>query len=111
MLARQAHGLRDVAYFAVLSTPTELRRAHERDWVRRYLDELTALGVEAPSEDDAWFHYRLYAVDPLRGAVFTAAMGDRLQPEAQWRSGLERATAAVRDLDSLEAFRAALGRG
>ena len=106
---QQGHGLRDVAYFTVLSTPTELRRAQERAWVRRYLDELAALGVDAPSEDDAWFHYRLYAVDPLRGAVFTAAMGDRLQPEAQWRSGLERATAAVTDLDSLGAFHEALG--
>lgn len=105
---QQGHGLRDVAYFTVLSTPTELRREHERGWVRRYLDELGALGADAPSEDDAWSHYRLYAVDPLRGAVFTAAMGDRLQPEAQWRSGLERATAAVRDLDSLGAFREAL---
>lgn len=105
---QQGHGLRDVVYFTVLSTPVELRRGHERAWLRRYLDELAAAGVDAPDEDDAWFHYRLYAVDPLRGAVFTAAMGDRLQPEAQWRSGLERATAAVRDLDSLGAFHRAL---
>ena len=106
---QQGHGLRDVAYFTVLSTSTELRRERERAWVRRYLDELVAHGVDAPSEDDAWFHYRLYAVDPLRGAVFTAAMGNRLQPEAQWRSGLERAAAAVHDLDTLGAFLDAIG--
>ena len=106
---QQGHGLRDVAYFVVLSTSVELRRAHERAWLDQYLDGLRSLGVEAPSTDDAWFRYRLYALDALRGAVFTAAMGDRLQPEAQWRSGLDRATTATADLDTLGALNDAVG--
>lgn len=106
---QQGHGLRDVAYFVVLSTSVELRREHERAWLDRYLDGLRGLGVEAPTADEAWLHYRLYALDALRGAVFTAAMGDRLQPEAQWRSGLERAITAATDLDTLGALNAVLG--
>ncbi len=101
---QQGHGLRDVAYFSVLSTPVEMRRAHERDWVDHYLGELRRLGVDPPDRDDAWLHYRLYALDALRGAVFTAAMGDRLQPEAQWRAGLDRAATATSDLDTLGAL-------
>lgn len=108
---QQGHGLRDVAYFTVLSTPVGLRRAKERAWLQRYVDELRALGVDAPDEDATWLHYRLYAVDALRGAAFTAAMGDRLQPEAQWRAGLERATTAVADLDTLGALNQVLGLG
>ena len=106
---QQGHGLRDVAYFIVLSTSVELRREHERAWIDRYLDALRSLGVDGPTPDDAWFHYRLYVLDALRGAVFTAAMGDRLQPEAQWRSGLERAATAAADLDTLSALNEAVG--
>lgn len=105
---QQGHGLRDVAYFLVLSTSVELRREHERAMIDRYLDGLHRLGVDAPTADHAWYQYRLYALDALRGAVFTAAMGDRLQPEAQWRSGLERACTAAADLDTLGALNAAV---
>jgi aminoglycoside phosphotransferase (APT) family kinase protein len=99
-VVQRGPGIRDVAYFLVLSLPSELRAAHERELVGRYQ---AAVGA-----DDLWDAYRLYAVDPFRAAVFTAAMGDRLQPERQWRTGLDRAVAAVTDLATLDALESAL---
>jgi aminoglycoside phosphotransferase (APT) family kinase protein len=99
-VVQRGPGIRDVTYFLVLSLPSELRAAHERALVARY--------QAAVGGGDLWEAYRLYAVDPFRAAVFTAAMGDRLQPERQWRTGLERAVAAVTDLDTLGALESAL---
>ena len=98
-------GIRDVAYFLVLSLPSELRAQCESKLLNRYLDELGRRGVDPPADDVAWDQYRLYAIDALHSAVFTAAMGDRLQPEQQWRTGLDRAVAAVRALGTLDELR------
>jgi hypothetical protein len=44
----------DVGYHLASALTVEDRRQHEQDLVRHYLDELTALGIEAPSLADAW---------------------------------------------------------
>jgi aminoglycoside phosphotransferase (APT) family kinase protein len=103
----RATGMRDVAYVLGNSTPTEVRRVHERDWVRQYVDLLGASGIEL-SFDDAWEQYRLLVVYSLNSATSTAAMGSRWQAIDVGRGGMARATAAVEDLESVPLLKSLL---
>ena len=59
-VTQRGHWSIDVAYHLGTVLDIEDRRAHERDLVRHYLDELTANGVaDAPSWDEAWERYTL----------------------------------------------------
>jgi aminoglycoside phosphotransferase (APT) family kinase protein len=93
-----APGLRDVAYFISSSVPTALRRAHERALVARYCERLRARGV-ALDRDDAWQQYRLQTLTGWIAALFTAAMGSRLQPIEIGLAATRRADAAIADHD------------
>jgi hypothetical protein len=93
-------GMWDVAYVLCGSVPSELRRAHERAWIRRYRDGLAARGVEL-DEATAWDQYRLFAVYAWASATSTAGVGERWQSAAVGRGGMARATAAVEDLDAV----------
>jgi len=103
---RQGPGMRDVAYFLITSLAAEVRDAHQRDLVRAYLDGLRAGGVEVPFEE-AWYRYRLHAVDPWIASVVTVAAGG-LQPAAVATLGLERSVEAVQDLETFQAVRGLL---
>jgi Ser/Thr protein kinase RdoA (MazF antagonist) len=93
-----APGMRDVAYVLCNSVPTELRRAHEREWVEGYCSALAAHGV-ALAADVAWEQYRLFAIYGWLAATATLAMGSKWQPEALALSSTERATEALADLE------------
>jgi thiamine kinase-like enzyme len=97
MIAR-APGIRDVAYVLANSTPTELRRAHERALLDRYRAVLAEEGVTLAA-DTAWEQYRLFTIYGWCSATCTAAMGSRWQPEHIGLGGTERATIAAIDLD------------
>jgi hypothetical protein len=97
----------DVAYVLCGSVPTEVRRAHEVDWIRRYCDGLARLGVEL-DETTAWDQYRLFAIYAWVSATSTAGVGERWQSEAVGRGGMARATAAVDDLDAVAHLEARL---
>jgi aminoglycoside phosphotransferase (APT) family kinase protein len=94
-------GMRDVAYVLCNSVPTELRRAHERDWITRYCNALAAGGV-ALDPDTAWQQYRLFAIYSWLSATTTLAMGSRWQPERIGLAATERTTQALEDLRSAE---------
>jgi Phosphotransferase enzyme family len=96
----RATGMRDVAYVLGNSTPTPVRRAHERDWIRTYTDLLRAAGIEL-SFDDAWTQYRLLVTYAWNSATSTAAMGSRWQTVEVGRGGMGRATTAVEDLETV----------
>jgi len=96
----RATGVRDVAYVLGNSTPTEVRRAHEQEWLRHYLDVLRAAGIDL-SYDEAWEQYRLLVIYAWNSATSTAAMGSRWQTADVGQGGMGRATAAVEDLDSV----------
>ena len=50
---------RDLTYIITTALPIELRREHERELIRFYLDEIRRLGVEKPpSWDEAWLLHR-----------------------------------------------------
>lgn len=92
-----APGMRDVAYVLCNSVPTELRRAHEREWLDAYRSALAAHGVELAA-GAAWEQYRLFAIYSWLAATATLAMGSKWQPEALALASTERATEALEDL-------------
>jgi hypothetical protein len=95
-------GIRDVAYFSVLSLDTEVRRAHERELVRLYQETLRDGGVPNHDldRDKAWEHYRSFSMYAYLGTSVTTSMSD-LQPRHIAELGLKRAATAVDDLDAL----------
>jgi aminoglycoside phosphotransferase (APT) family kinase protein len=104
----RAGGVRDVAYVLGNSIPTEVRRAGERDWIRRYVDGLAANGVML-AYDDAWEQYRVLVAYSWASATSTAAMGSLWQSERIGQGGMRRATATIEDLDTVGAVTARLG--
>lgn len=98
------NGLRDFAYFMMHSVPTETRRAHERELLRRYLDGLAhhGAGAEVPDFASAWDSYRLLTIDGWMAIVFTIAVGG-MQPLPRMEVTATRAIATMLDLDVLKA--------
>ena len=93
-----APGIRDVAYVLANSTPTELRRTHERALLARYREILAEHGISLDA-DLAWEQYRLFTIYGWCSATCTAAMGSKWQPEHVGLGGTERSTIAALDLD------------
>jgi hypothetical protein len=97
---RWAH---DVTYILTTGLSTELRRAHERDLLAFYLDELRRHGVENPPDpNEAWLRYR-------QAAIWGLVIGWLITPtenygEAITAANIARLVAAVEDLETLEAL-------
>lgn len=106
-LSRQCEGMRDVAYYLVTSVPTEVRVAHERELIVRYLDTLREHGADAPTFALAWEQYRLHAIYGFIAATVTAGIAG-MQDEAVARVALDRACAALGALESSAAAWAAV---
>lgn len=103
-VVRRGQGMRDVSYFLVASLPTEVRRTHERDLIRLYLDCLAEMGISDLDFEQAWEQHRLHAFYTWIAQIVTAAAGT-LQLEPIVRAGLKRTGTAIVDLDSLGALR------
>jgi thiamine kinase-like enzyme len=103
----RAPGMRDVAYFLCNSIPAEVRRAHEQALLARYREVLAEHGI-ALDPELAFEQYRLFAVASWLAATSTAAMGSLWQAERIGRGGMQRATAAIEDLDSVGLLEARL---
>lgn len=99
MVMRRA-GMWDVAYVLCGSVPTELRREHERAWLRRYRDRLADGGVVV-QDADLWDQYRLFSVYAWVSATSTAGVGERFQKAHVALPAMARATVAVEDLDAV----------
>lgn len=105
----QAPGLREVSYFLTHSIPTALRRAHEDDLVRLYLDVLAAAGVTNPaSYDEAWTAIRHFSFDAWDSAAICVTWPG-LQAPANVEAGFRRANVTVEDWEVDKALRAYLG--
>ena len=72
-------GLTDVSYFLSAGVSPDLRRAHERDLVSQYHDELRRLGVRDYSAADCWADYRRMAVHGVFMGVFSAIAVERTE--------------------------------
>ena len=105
----KAPGMRDVGYFLSNSISTELRRSQERDLLALYLAALERAGGTAASFEEAWRQYRLYTACGWIAATVTAAAGSRMQALEIGVRSMERATAAVADLETSELLQQELG--
>jgi aminoglycoside/choline kinase family phosphotransferase len=93
----------DIAYFLSQSTPTELRREHERDLVARWHAGLVAGGVRDYSAEQAWEDYRR-AVLCLWSyvAVIAGVLEEGNERGRQWMTEMVRRSAAtILDLELL----------
>ncbi|AHH17792.1 phosphotransferase enzyme family protein [Nocardia nova SH22a] len=98
-VATAGPGIRDLAYFVTVSVRPELLRDIEYALVQRYSDRLAAAGIPADARR-MWTLYRAAITEPFLAMVCTAEAGERMQPRAVSRVGVERAVAAVRAHDS-----------
>jgi aminoglycoside phosphotransferase (APT) family kinase protein len=93
----------DIAYFLSQSTPTELRREHERELVALWHEGLVAGGVEDYSAEQAWEDYRR-AVLCLWSyvTVIAGVLEEGNERGRQWMTEMVRRSAAtIIDLDLL----------
>ena len=101
-------GIRDLAIYLANSCPTDIRRSEQERWLRRYREVLIESGVDAPSFDELWLRLRRTVLYGWMSATATASMGSKWQPAEIGMTGMQRATAACADLETLEALREAL---
>ena len=106
-VVRKGHGLRDLAYFLVLSLDTDLRRASQTELVQGYVRELAARGIQLPPFEDSWRRFRQEAFYPWIAAVVTTGLGG-LQAHEIATVGLGRAAAALEDLETVSVLRESL---
>jgi hypothetical protein len=91
-------GVREISYFVTGGLDRDLRRAHERELIQRYLDRLTSAGVpDPPSWEQAWDDYRFFVHDAWDSVALTILWSGLHPPEAL-ALGYARASAAVDDL-------------
>ena len=100
-------GIRDIAIYLGNSCPTDLRRAGQDAWLRRYHEVLTESGVAAPPLSTLWDRYRRCVLYAWVAAATTASMGSKWQPIEVGMLGMQRATEACADLDTIGALRRA----
>jgi thiamine kinase-like enzyme len=94
--------IHDIGYFMMFGLEIEDRRKHERDILKTYLESLRGSGDEAIEWNTAWEGYQLVVATGYTSAVYTASFGSRLQREEIVTPSLQRAVAAVRDLETFE---------
>ena len=106
-VVRRGHPARDLAYTMILGMPTDDRRAVERDLLDTYRQALAAGGGPTFDADELFTRYRQAALHPYVSALTTAGLGG-MQDDDVALEGLRRAVAALEDLDTVGALRAAL---
>ena len=99
-----ARGMQDVALLLGQSTQTDVRRAHERALLQRYLDGLAELGVTDYSLDEAWADYRYTLLHHWTYMTVVAGTLDASNERAfAWMSQMvARQVAATEDLELLD---------
>ena len=93
-----AHWAHDVAYFMAGALSVADRRASERDLLRHYLGKLSAFGVDAPAEEDAWLAYRANVFHGVGWVMCPVEM----QPEENCEVFTERFSTAATDHGAVE---------
>ena len=101
-------GIRDVAIYLGNSCPTEVRREAQDGWLADYHRGLVDAGVDAPAPEVLFDRYRRCVLYAWIAATTTAdRKSTRLNIEVGL-AGMERATTACADLDTLGDLRDAL---
>ena len=99
-----ARGMQDVALLLGQSARVEVRRGHERDLLRRYLDGLAAEGVAGYGFEEAWIHYRHAMLYNWAYATVVSGTLDATNERGfAWMARMvARQTAATEDLTLIE---------
>jgi hypothetical protein len=106
-VVRRGHPSRDLTYTLVLGLPTLERRAAEWDLLDVYLTALAASGGPEFDRNDLWLRYRQAVTYAFVSPLTTAGLGG-MQTESIALAGLERALAALEDLETVAALRKAM---
>ena len=104
--ASRGVGAADIGYLVSQGLPTEVRRGHDEELVREYLDSPRERGVTDYSFDEAWRQYR-FAVAYLMLLPVITLVGWDAMPERSRALCLkltERAVATIDDMDATEVF-------
>jgi Phosphotransferase enzyme family len=104
---RRGHPSRDLAYHLVLGMDTADRRANERELVDDYRQALAAAGGPEIDRDEMWLRYRQGMAYAYVSGLTTAGLGG-MQAEDVALRGLQRAVAALDDLDTVAALQKSL---
>ena len=101
--------LRDVSYFLNMALGIEERRVHERDLLRHYAGAVAAAGGSAPSEEDAWRQHRIHAAYCVVASCQIVTFPENAPADRRRFADafLDRAIAAVEDLEAAKALREA----
>jgi aminoglycoside phosphotransferase (APT) family kinase protein len=91
----------DVAYLVMTALDPQTRAASERELLGGYLRALSALGVDAPREADAW---DLYRENAIWGVVMWLVTPEGVHTDEVQATSLERCLTATEDLEGLEAL-------
>ncbi len=99
--------LRDVSYFINMCLSVEDRRQHERDLIRHYLEVRRALGGSTIPFEEAWKTHRIQAayLAPASCQIVTFPEDATDRRKRFAAAFLERASAAIEDLESRAALR------
>jgi aminoglycoside phosphotransferase (APT) family kinase protein len=99
--------MRDVSYFLCLALDPDDRRAHQRDLLAGYLEARRALGAREIDAETAWYRHRVHAAYTVPASCQALDVPDDSTESARRFSAvfLERAIAAVEDLESHAAIR------
>jgi aminoglycoside phosphotransferase (APT) family kinase protein len=99
--------LRDVSYFLNMSLSVEDRRAYDRELIRHYLEVRRALGGISIDFDEAWRAHRIQASYLAPASCQTVTFPEDVTERRKRFAAafLERASAAIEDLESRAALR------
>lgn len=99
-------GMLDVAYFIGAGLLPDVRRKHEDDLVRHYMDRLRGYGVDSYDENAARLHYRLGILQGVFTAIFASVVTGRTERGDQmFMTMARRHCQHAIDLESLKALR------
>jgi aminoglycoside phosphotransferase (APT) family kinase protein len=103
-VVRRGHPARDLTYTLVLGMPTADRQAAERDLLDVYRKALVSAGGPEFDRAELWTRYRQAVTYAFVSPLTTAGLGG-MQTEAISLEGLQRAVAAIEDLETVAALR------
>jgi hypothetical protein len=103
-VARRGNFSLDLGYFLQGAITTEDRRAHERELLEVYRNELELPAAELPSAKEIWLRYRASVAHGLTLWLATASAGELWQRPDIALALAQRYSAAYEDLQTAEAL-------
>jgi aminoglycoside phosphotransferase (APT) family kinase protein len=104
--ASRGVGVADIGYLVSQGLPTEVRRGHDEELVREYLDRLAERGVADYSFDEAWRHYRFAVAYLMLLPVITLVGWDAMSERSRTLclTLTDRAVATIDDVHATKVF-------